>query len=156
MAPEPAINKSNKRQTTYHVLYAAGVACRTLMYTPWVIQSPSTSYTGRPNGHHLKALHDLPLAPVERKTRLLRRPFLPEYPSARLEPDPVDAQHDIHALLLRAIPLVAERAVLVRVPERADGAVHASTTLLCELARVLDYCAVGDVFVGRPGFGVNG
>ena len=75
--------------------------------------------------------------------------------------DPVDADDDIHALLLGTVPLVAEGSVLLRVPEGADGAVHAAAA--CDLrfrgrTGVLDDGAVGDVLVGGLGglVGVGG
>lgn len=75
--------------------------------------------------------------------------------------DPVDADDDVHALLLGTVPLVAEGSVLLRVPEGADGAVHSAAA--CDLrfrgrTGVLDNGAVGDVLVGGLGglVGVGG
>lgn len=44
-----------------------------------------------------------------------------------LDAHPVYAHDNVHALFLGAVPLVAEGAVLLRVPEGADGAVHTTT-----------------------------
>lgn len=68
-----------------------------------------------------------------------------------LDPNPVHANHNIHALLLGAIPLVAQRSVLLGIPERAHRAVHAAAAGSAAVrgrARVLDDGAVGDVLVG--------
>lgn len=71
-----------------------------------------------------------------------------------LDTDPVDADDNVHALLVGAVPLVRKGSVLVRVPEGTHGAVHASTAGgggFRGVAQVLDYGAVGDEFVGRMG-----
>lgn len=71
-----------------------------------------------------------------------------------LNPHPINTNHNIHAFLLRTIPLVAQRAILIRVPEGADGAVHAAAAGCAAVrggARVLDDGAVGDVLVGWLG-----
>jgi hypothetical protein len=44
----------------------------------------------------------------------------------QLDANPVDADNNIPALLLGAVPLIAESSVLLRVPEGADSAVHAA------------------------------
>lgn len=67
-----------------------------------------------------------------------------------LDRNPRNRDDDIHALLLRRLPLVAVRAVLLVVPEGADRAVHAAAAVLLGLrghADVLDHGAVGDVLV---------
>jgi hypothetical protein len=77
-----------------------------------------------------------------------------------LDSDPSNSDHDIHALLLRSLPLVAVRSILVVVPVCAHGAVHAAAPVLLRLAwrpNVLDNCAVGDVLVaGLCGLGALG
>ena len=76
------------------------------------------------------------------------------FPPSLLDRNPRNRNHNIHALLLRGFPLVAVGAVLVVVPEGADGAVHAAAAVLLGLrggANVLDHGAVGDVFVGGLG-----
>lgn len=87
--------------------------------------------------------------------------LLPTSPSPprHLNANPVDANHDIHALLLGRVPLVAESSVLLRVPEGADGAVHAAAALggrFRRVPRVLDDGAVGDVLVVGLGGGGRG
>lgn len=56
------------------------------------------------------------------------------HPSGRLgnplNSDPGNGNDDIHALLLGALPLVAEGAVLLVVPVGANGAVHAAAAVL--------------------------
>ena len=47
-----------------------------------------------------------------------------------LDSDPGDRDHDIHALLLRRLPLVAVCSVLLVVPEGTDSAVHAAAAVL--------------------------
>jgi hypothetical protein len=69
-----------------------------------------------------------------------------------LDSNPGDGNDNVHALLLGSLPLVAVCAVLLVVPEGANRAVHAATTVLVGFrgrANVLDDGAVGDVLVGR-------
>jgi hypothetical protein len=47
-----------------------------------------------------------------------------------LQSDPRNRNHNIHALLYGALPLVAVCAILLVVPVRANGAVHAAATVL--------------------------
>jgi hypothetical protein len=72
--------------------------------------------------------------------------------------NPGNSNHDIHALGLGSIPLVAKRAVLLVIPEGTHSAVHAAATTLFPLrsrgAQMLDNGTVGDVFeCGLRGFG---
>ena len=69
-----------------------------------------------------------------------------------LDSNPGDGNDNVHALLLGSLPLVAVCSVLLVVPEGANRAVHAATTVLVGFrgrANVLDDGAVGDVLVGR-------
>jgi hypothetical protein len=68
-----------------------------------------------------------------------------------LDSDPRNRNHDIHALLLARLPLVAVRAVLLVIPVRTHGAVHAAAAVLfrlCGVANVLDHGAADDVLEG--------
>ena len=68
--------------------------------------------------------------------------------------DPGDCDDDVHSLHLGGLPLVAVCSVLLVVPVRADGAVHAAAAVLLRLggrANVLNDGAVGDVLVGGLG-----
>lgn len=68
----------------------------------------------------------------------------------RLDSNPRNRNHNVHALLLRALPLIAVSAVLLVVPVRAHSAVHAAAPVLLRFRRdanVLDHGAVDDVFV---------
>jgi hypothetical protein len=68
-----------------------------------------------------------------------------------LDSDPGNRNDNVHALLLGALPLVAECAVLLVVPVGADGAVHAAAAVLLWFrgrANVLDHSAVDNVLVG--------
>jgi hypothetical protein len=49
---------------------------------------------------------------------------------APLDGDPGNRNHNVHALLLRALPLVAVCAILLVVPIGADSAVHAAAAVL--------------------------
>jgi hypothetical protein len=69
-----------------------------------------------------------------------------------LEANPADANHHIHAFLLRTSPLVCEGSVLLGVPKCAYSAMHAATAERIGFRRVtwvLDYGAVGNKFVWR-------
>jgi hypothetical protein len=71
--------------------------------------------------------------------------------SPPLDGHPRNRNHDIHALLLARIPLVAIRAVLLVIPVRAHGAVHATAAVLLGLRRVanvLDHGAADNVLEG--------
>jgi len=71
-------------------------------------------------------------------------------PPHHLDSNPGNRNHNVHALLLRALPFVAVRTVLLVVPVRAHGAVHAAAPVLLRFRRdadVLDHGAVDDVFV---------
>ena len=68
--------------------------------------------------------------------------------------DPGDCDDDVHSLHLGGLPLVAVCSVLLVVPVRADGAVHAAAAVLLGLggrANVLNDGAVGDVLEGGLG-----
>jgi hypothetical protein len=82
------------------------------------------------------------------------------HPSPLLNSDPSNRNHNIHALLLGRLPLIAVRSILLVVPVRTNRAVHAAAPVLLRLRRrpnVLDHCAVGDVLVaGLRRFGALG
>jgi hypothetical protein len=73
---------------------------------------------------------------VEAKTRMVCTPHLSLVARARsrtlhhLDSDPGNRNDNVHALLLRALPLVAECAVLLVVPVGANSAVHAAAAVL--------------------------
>jgi hypothetical protein len=63
-------------------------------------------------------------------TRCIRVKHLDISIQTILDSDPGNRNDNVHALLLRAFPLVAECAVLLVVPVGADGAVHAAAAVL--------------------------
>jgi len=102
-----------------------------------------------------------PLLTIKQRPLLILRERQPlPTPALLLDSDPSNSNHNIHALLLGRLPLVAVRSILLVVPVRAHRAVHAATPVLLRLARrpnVLDHCAVGDVLVaGLCGLGALG
>jgi hypothetical protein len=74
------------------------------------------------------------------------------HPSPLLNSDPSNRNHNIHALLLGRLPLIAVRSILLVVPVRTNRAVHAAAPVLLRLRRRPNVLVAGLRRFGALGF----
>lgn len=126
---------------THHVPEKVGIAFPSIVkkkkasdshFTP-LRCAPLIPYPRRHHQPH-RGSHLAYRQPIHQIRRCLIVQGTPQHRSGRLgtplDSDPGNGNDDIHALLLGALPLVAEGAVLLVVPVGANGAVHAAAAVL--------------------------